>query len=125
MLSLSCAKRRQQKIYILVSIGRTLTPSCQRGYFVDLIPSSAAGPQRGSKKDVFDRGEGGAGTLVQCRVLSGNACLMLWMVHQVTEDFEELTSLDEKWDEWFQSTFGAGRVDGGAPNGFNGGQEGS
>ena len=32
-----------------------------------------------------------------------------------SEDFEELTSLDEKWDEWLQHNFGIRRTDGKAP----------
>ncbi len=32
--------------------------------------------------------------------------------HRMSDDFEELTSLDDKWDDWFESKFGKGRTDG-------------
>ena len=35
--------------------------------------------------------------------------------HRVSADFEELTSLDDKWDDWFESKFGTQRLDGLAP----------
>ena len=36
-------------------------------------------------------------------------------LHKVTDDFEELTSVDEKWDEWFEGRFGVMRTDGKPP----------
>ena len=32
--------------------------------------------------------------------------------HRITADFEELTSQDDQWDEWFESNFGINRTDG-------------
>jgi len=33
-------------------------------------------------------------------------------LHRICEDFEELTSLDDQWDEWFQENYGNKRSDG-------------
>jgi hypothetical protein len=33
----------------------------------------------------------------------------------LSDDFEELTSLDEKWDDWFETEFGQRRLDGSTP----------
>ena len=36
-----------------------------------------------------------------------------WLgTHRICEDFEELTSLDDQWDEWFQDNYGINRTDG-------------
>jgi len=35
--------------------------------------------------------------------------------HRISSDFEELTSADEQWDDWFKEKFGIGRNDGGTP----------
>ena len=32
--------------------------------------------------------------------------------HRISADFEELTSADEQWDDWFRGKFGTGRTDG-------------
>ena len=39
--------------------------------------------------------------------------------HRVSTDFEELVSLDDKWDDWFEENFGSKRVDGRAPIDLN------
>ena len=31
--------------------------------------------------------------------------------HRITDDFEELVSLDEQWDQWFEIWFGSWRTD--------------
>jgi hypothetical protein len=38
--------------------------------------------------------------------------------HRVSEDFEELTTLDDKWEEWFEINFGNNRMDGKDPINF-------
>ena len=35
--------------------------------------------------------------------------------HRISSDFEELTSVDDQWDEWFQGKFGVNRMDGKLP----------
>ena len=39
--------------------------------------------------------------------------------HRVSTDFEELVSLDDKWDDWFEENFGLKRVDGKNPIDLN------
>ena len=36
-------------------------------------------------------------------------------LHRVADDFEELTTADDKWDEWFEGRFGVNRMDRGTP----------
>ena len=36
--------------------------------------------------------------------------------HKISSAFEELTSFDDQWDDWFISQYGFGRVDGGGSN---------
>jgi len=35
--------------------------------------------------------------------------------HRITSDFEELTSVDDQWDDWFQSKYGLSRTDSKTP----------
>ena len=51
----------------------------------------------------------------QARGPEWRAILDALELHRVSDDFEELTSLDDKWDEWFESKFGVNRVDGKDP----------
>jgi len=35
--------------------------------------------------------------------------------HRITTDFEELTTVDDQWDDWFQANYGISRTDGKTP----------
>ena len=48
----------------------------------------------------------------QARGLEWSEALKKIETHHVTDDFEELTTVDEKWDDWFKLNFGSGRTDG-------------
>ena len=52
-------------------------------------------------------------TLDQARGTHWRKALEAIELQKFTDDFEELTDLDEKWDDWFQDKFGANRMDGG------------
>ena len=52
-------------------------------------------------------------TLDQARGTEWRRALEAIELKKFTDDFEEPTDLDEKWDDWFQEKFGANRTDGG------------
>ena len=52
-------------------------------------------------------------TLDQCRSAEWRKILDALERHRIGDDFEELLSVDDKWDDWFQTNFGDKRADGG------------
>ena len=50
--------------------------------------------------------------LVQSRGVTWKLMLEQFENHHVSEDFEELISLDDRWDEWFEKNHGTSRTDG-------------
>ena len=48
----------------------------------------------------------------QARGIEWSKALEKIQTHHVTDDFEELTSVDDRWDDWFEGQFGVNRVDG-------------
>ena len=48
----------------------------------------------------------------QARGVEWSKALEKIQTHNVTDDFEELTSVDDRWDDWFEGQFGINRVDG-------------
>jgi len=54
-------------------------------------------------------------TLDQTRGTEWRRILNAVELHRITDDFEELTSADDKWDDWFEGRFGKNRTDGTEP----------